>query len=68
MDMPEMVTAVQKLLASTYEALTRRSILDDEHFYIERYDHGGMSRGMISPQFWHEKGLPHLLQQFEELK
>jgi hypothetical protein len=67
-DAPETITAVQKLLASTYEALTGKSILDDEHFYIERFDHGGMSRGMISPQFWREKGLPHLLRQYEKLK
>ncbi|VAW33930.1 hypothetical protein MNBD_CHLOROFLEXI01-3374 [hydrothermal vent metagenome] len=50
-DVPFTVTAVQNLLASTYEALTGRSILDDEHFYMERFDHGGMSRGMINPNF-----------------
>lgn len=67
-DAPYALTAVHKLLSSTYEALTGRSILDEEHFYIERYDHGGMSRGMISPQFWREKGLPHLLQRYKKLK
>lgn len=35
-----------------YQQLTEASLTDHEPIFIERYSHGGMSRGYVSPQFW----------------
>jgi len=47
------------LLEQTYEQLTGSPIKDQMFsIFIERYDHGGMSSGHVSPQFWIEIGIP----------
>jgi hypothetical protein len=67
-DVPHTVAELKKLLESTYETLTGKPLLEEAYVHIERFSHGGMSSGMISPEFWREKGMPHLLQQYERLK
>ena len=59
------------LLEKTYEQLTGRSIKDQPSMFsvlIERYEHGGMSSGHVSPQFWIETGIPLLRARYNETK
>ncbi len=55
------------LIEQTYAQLMGGSIEDQASMiavYVERYDHGGMSGGQVSPQFWIETGIPLLLARY----
>lgn len=43
------------------EQLTGNRLDSNEHLFVPRYNHGGMSSGMISSNFWLEKALPLLI-------
>ncbi|MCB0212544.1 MAG: hypothetical protein KDJ52_24585 [Anaerolineae bacterium] len=58
--LPAAASELDVLLETAFETLTGHSIAGDEHFFIERFDHGGMSSGYISPKFWREKVMPLL--------
>ena len=34
-------------------------------YFVEVYNNGGMSGGMISGEFWINKGIPYILSKFE---
>jgi hypothetical protein len=48
------------LLEQTYQQLTGTPLSNHDPVLIERYSHGGMSSGSISPQFWAETAIPLL--------
>lgn len=48
------------LLEATYQQLTGVSLSRAEPVFVERYSHGGMSSGYVSPQFWVETAIPLL--------
>ena len=54
-----------KQLIKTFGDLTGHR-LDDEDFYMKRFAHGGMSSGMISTEFWRKRGIPLLVERFEQ--
>lgn len=56
------------LLEHTYQHLTGRLLTQHEPIYIERYNHGGMSGGYVSPQFWLEKAIPLLQARYRDTK
>ena len=56
------------LLHQTYEQCTGKSIRATEDVFVERYSHGGMSSGYVSPRFWIETGFPFLLARYREAK
>ena len=56
------------LLEQTYEKLTGRSSKESHSVFVERYSHGGMSSGHVSPQFWIEVGFPMLRARFRQTK
>ncbi|HUE98347.1 MAG TPA: hypothetical protein VMN99_03775 [Anaerolineales bacterium] len=64
-DIEEQFTA---LLEQMYERLTGASLTDHEPIFVERYSHGGMSSGYVSPQFWVEQAIPMLLKRYRESK
>ena len=53
---------------SAFIKLTGGSIDKVDYIYVPNYDHGGMSSGMISPEFWKEVALPMLLDRLRDLK
>ena len=57
LDTEEQLTA---LLEQTYQQLTGMPLSQHEPFFIERFSHGGMSSGYVSPQFWAEIAIPLL--------
>ena len=68
---PETEEDFLTLLEHTYEQITGSSLENQSSKYavfIERYDHGGMSSGRVSPQFWIETGIPLLLARYREAK
>jgi len=64
---PETEEDFLALIERTYQQITGSSLEDQssqDAVFIERYDHGGMSSGCVSPQFWLETGIPLLLTRY----
>lgn len=57
---PQGQTSLESAIAQAFEVLTGHPWTTREPFYVEAYAHGGMSSGMISPEFWRETALPLL--------
>lgn len=57
---PESETELENLIKKAFYQLTGRKITTDKHFKIDKFNHGGMSGGYISPEFWRKKAIPYL--------
>lgn len=64
---PDSVESLKRLVDGTFQSLTGYKIHADEDFNIERYGHGGMSSGYISPRFWRSKIEPLLASRLSEI-
>ncbi len=49
----------------TFEALTGASILSKQFVFVERYNHGGMSSGLVDPWNWAFVIVPDLLRRYK---
>ena len=57
------------LIEAAFEHLTEHPITEQEKYLrIERLDHGGMSGGMVSLEFWREKFIPLIRERFDSLE
>jgi hypothetical protein len=56
------------LLERTYQHLIGVPLTQRETIFVERYSHGGLSSGSVSPQFWVEQAMPLLLARYRETK
>ena len=54
------------LITKMFQQLTGTSLAQHEPVFIQKYSHGGMSSGYISPQFWAEQMIPFLLRRYRE--
>jgi hypothetical protein len=52
------------LLEQTYQQLTGAPLSNRDPVFVERYSHGGMSSGYVSPAFWAETAIPLLLARY----
>jgi molybdenum cofactor cytidylyltransferase len=59
-DYPDTEERLAALLEATYQHLTGMPLSHHEPFFIERFSHGGMSSGYVSPPFWTEIAIPLL--------
>ena len=59
---PEGNGAVASLLSNMYEAMVARSVHSDDHVFIPRLARGGMSSGMVDPEFWRRTFIPMMEQ------
>ncbi|MEM6325794.1 MAG: hypothetical protein AAF791_01615 [Bacteroidota bacterium] len=64
--LPASLAAFDRLLVEAYESVTGQSVENDTFVYVERFDHGGMSRGMVSPPWWRETAFPLLRSRYRE--
>jgi len=55
----------KRQFSDAFRELTGAWLEDGRDIFVEKYNHGGMSRGMISHEFWIERGLPLLAGRFE---
>ena len=60
-DMPDTPEQLKSIIEKEYEVATGHSIHHREHFTVKKFMHGGMSSGGISPEFWHDCGIPLLV-------
>ncbi len=61
---PENLDALSAMLEAAFLTLTSQPVRAKDAFYVDRYAHGGMSSGLISPGFWRETGFPILQARF----
>lgn len=62
--LPPTAAELTTLLETAFETLTDHPLATPAPFFIERFAHGGMSSGHISPTFWRDEALPLLLARF----
>lgn len=53
------------LLESEFLRMVGVPISHNEDVFVEKFAHGGMSSGYVSLSFWREKGIPNLIENFE---
>jgi len=57
------------LIEAAFEQLTEHPITEQEKYIrIKRLDHGGMSGGMVSLEFWRDKFIPLFRERFDSLE
>ncbi|HHH9197611.1 TPA: hypothetical protein ACP307_000629 [Pseudomonas aeruginosa] len=61
---PASAAALERLLGETFERLSGHPLEYDALIYLVRHAHGGMSSGMVSPEFWRETAIPELLDRY----
>jgi hypothetical protein len=64
--LPKSKQALTESLHQLFEKLTSETLEPGKQFYVSKYDTRDMSAGMISCNFWLEKGFPLLVQRYEQ--
>jgi molybdenum cofactor cytidylyltransferase len=54
------VVDLEEQTEQAFLSVSGQSLASADPFYVERFDHGGMSGGGISPEFWREQAIPLL--------
>jgi len=65
---PGTAEELEKLVCEMFKDLTGKEIHSAGLIRVERYDSGGLARGMVSCDWWLTSAVPLLLKNFEELK
>ena len=60
-ELPENESLLAKIITEAIIKLTGNSVLNQNTFAVEKYNHGGMSGGSISNEFWTRKAIPLLM-------
>lgn len=64
--MPESVERLTSMVHGLYSELTGLPMSHRQPFRVPRLDHGGMSGGIVCPEFWVDKALPLLRKRLED--
>lgn len=56
------------IIEAEFDRLTGHPVTHGEMIHLEQYSHGGMSSGMVWPEFWRDTALPLLRQRHAELR
>lgn len=65
---PDTEEQLTVLLEKIYQQLTGTSPANRDPVFVEKFSHGGMSSGYVSPQFWVEQAIPLLRTRYRESK
>ena len=66
--LPDSQAALSELLRHAFSELTGKPMSTAEPFHVERFAHGGMSSGLILPEFWRETAVPLLCARYAGLR
>jgi hypothetical protein len=66
--LPRSVADLEEILETCFREATGCSLSFFDEVYIERLDQGGMSRGMLSGEFWRDRGFPLIIERFKKMK
>jgi len=64
--LPATADELDTLIEVTFETLTGHSISAKQPFFIERFSHGGMSSGQVSPDFWRDTVIPLIRARYKD--
>lgn len=64
---PASPEAVRAIIEGAFAELTGHPVSHPNRVFVERYAHGGMSSGHVSPEFWRDRALPVLLARHAEM-
>ena len=64
---PQTAEQLEQLLTDAFETLTGQPLTTETFIPVARFPRGGMSGGMVSPQFWRETAVPVLLTRYKEI-
>jgi len=53
-----------KLIETAFESITSHSVNETDYFFVERFGHGGMSSGLLSPPWWKDKIIPLMCERY----
>jgi hypothetical protein len=62
--LPDTLSGFEQALAGIFETLTGKSADTEGHIFVESYNKGGMSSGLVSTEMWKMQGIPHLIKNF----
>jgi hypothetical protein len=62
---PGSITDLEKEIEKAFLLIAGKHISSSEHFFVDRFAHGGMSSGYISPEFWRDRAMPLIKKRFE---
>jgi hypothetical protein len=63
---PTTAKEFEDLLHKLFAELTGEKAKPGRNIFVPRYDLGGMSRGLVSSDFWLERGFHLIIQRFKE--
>lgn len=58
--LPNSKSELESLVSNAFKELTGHQISENKFFYVKRFAHGGMSSGMVAPDYWKNKVIPYL--------
>jgi hypothetical protein len=63
--LPPTAAALSQALEAAFLQLTGHPLSATDRFFVERFAHGGMSSGHISPEFWRDTALPLIKSRYD---
>lgn len=66
--LPESEFDLEKIILNTIQNLTSYDITERKRYFVEKYNHGGMSGGSLSAQFWLDRGIPLIIGRFRQIR
>lgn len=64
--LPDTDAELLDTLEKAFQTVSGESLSHENDFYVEKFAHGGMSSGYISPVFWRSEALPLLRKHYKE--
>lgn len=58
--LPKSKNELEILIGSAFKEITGHQITESKFFHIERFSHGGMSSGLVAPEYWRNTVIPYL--------
>ena len=55
------------MISECFYEITGKQLHSEEPFFLRKYDKGGMSSGMIDPDYWKNVIMPLLLKRYNDL-
>jgi hypothetical protein len=65
--LPASTQELTALVEEAFSSLTGHSLSETDPIFMESFSRGGMSSGLVSPQFWKGTVIPLICERFEDL-
>jgi hypothetical protein len=62
--LPQTLATLVETIEAAFLALSGHPLSAESRFFVERFAHGGMSSGHVSPEFWRETAVPLIKERY----